>query len=133
MLLMQLSPTAEYRGRAPGSREQSGVGTEDEESQLKFIQRNQDMANCRSVRRAVRLALATATAAAGVTALHAQQNLAATEPGAAPAVQEIVVTGSRLQVPNDVSISPISTVTAAAVEQTGLARVEDILNALPMV
>jgi iron complex outermembrane recepter protein len=91
------------------------------------------MANCRSVRRAVRLALATATAAAGVTALHAQEKVAEAAPEASPPVEEVVVTGSRLQIPNDASISPISTVTATSIEQTGLSRVEDVLNNLPMV
>ncbi|MGP8034530.1 MAG: TonB-dependent receptor, partial [Steroidobacteraceae bacterium] len=46
---------------------------------------------------------------------------------------EVVVTGSRLRTPNETSISPITTVSAADVQQTGLTRVEDILNNLPMV
>jgi iron complex outermembrane receptor protein len=55
--------------------------------------------------------------------------------GAKPeAVQEIVVTGSRIaQSPNDISISPISSVSSVDIQQTGLVRTEDILNNLPQV
>src|SRR5579863_3204385 len=89
------------------------------------------MANSRSLQRAVRLALASATAAAGVSALHAQE---APAPAAAAApVEEVVVTGSRLSTPNETSISPITTVSAVDLQQTGLTRVEDVLNNLPMV
>ena len=51
---------------------------------------------------------------------------------AAP-LQEVVVTGSRLVTPNSTSISPITTVSATDIQATGLTRVEDILNNLPMV
>jgi iron complex outermembrane recepter protein len=44
-----------------------------------------------------------------------------------------VVTGSRLKTPNETAISPISTVSASDITQTGLTRVEDVLNNLPMV
>ena len=85
------------------------------------------MAKSRSLQQAVRFALATA--AAGISALHAQE---APAPAAAP-VEEVVVTGSRLQTPNETSISPITTVSAVDLQQTGLTRVEDVLNNLPMV
>jgi iron complex outermembrane recepter protein len=50
------------------------------------------------------------------------------------AVQEIVVTGSRIaQSPNEISISPIQSVTSVDIQQTGLVRTEDILNNLPQV
>ena len=89
------------------------------------------MAKSRSLQQAVRFALATATAAAGVSALHAQE---APAPAAAAApVEEVVVTGSRLSTPNETSISPITTVSAVDLQQTGLTRVEDVLNNLPMV
>jgi iron complex outermembrane receptor protein len=87
------------------------------------------MAKSRSLQQAVRFALAAATAAAGVSALHAQE---APAPTAAP-VEEVVVTGSRLQTPNETSISPITSVSAVDLQQTGLTRVEDVLNNLPMV
>ncbi len=90
------------------------------------------MANSRSLQKAVRLALATVTTAAGVPALHAQTAPAQAEATPAP-LAEVVVTGSRLQTPNETAISPITTVSAADVQATGLTRVEDILNNLPMV
>jgi iron complex outermembrane receptor protein len=89
------------------------------------------MAKSRSLQQAVRFALATATAAAGVSALHAQE---APAPAAAAApVEEVVVTGSRLSTPNETAISPVTTVSAVDLQQTGLTRVEDVLNNLPMV
>ena len=92
------------------------------------------MAKSRSLNQAVRFALAMASTASGVSALHAQEAQPAqpAAPAAAP-LQEVVVTGSRLQTPNVTSISPITTVSAADVQQTGLTRVEDVLNNLPMV
>jgi iron complex outermembrane recepter protein len=83
----------------------------------------------RVLRNAVRLALATAASASAPLAF------AQTAPAAATGqIQEVVVTGSRLlQSPNDVSISPITTVTQTEIQQTGLTRVEDILANLPMV
>src|SRR5580704_13900033 len=89
------------------------------------------MAHSRSLQQAVRLALATATAAAGVSALHAQE--APAPATAAAPVEEVVVTGSRLSTPQEQSISPITTVTATDLQATGLTRVEDLLNNLPMV
>jgi iron complex outermembrane recepter protein len=91
------------------------------------------MANSRSLQQAVRFALATITASAGVTTLHAQTAPAQPAEAAAAPLQEVVVTGSRLKTPNETAISPISTVSAADITQTGLTRVEDVLNNLPMV
>src|SRR5580658_2888446 len=96
-----------------------------------FPDRGENMTTSRSLQQAVRFALATVTAAAGVSALHAQE-APAPETTAAP-VEEVVVTGSRLQTPNELSISPITTVSAADIQATGLTRVEDVLNNLPQV
>ena len=87
----------------------------------------------RVLHQAVRLALATAAGSAAPLAALAQtappENAAA-----APAIEEVVVTGSRLmQAPNDISISPISTVSSEQIAKTGLVRVEDVLNMLPQV
>src|SRR5205823_10977265 len=83
----------------------------------------------RYVRNAVRLALMTAATSATPLALA---QTAPAQP-AAP-VEEVVVTGSRLlQAPNDISISPVTSVNAADIQQTGLIRVEDILGSLPQV
>jgi iron complex outermembrane recepter protein len=91
------------------------------------------MANSRSLQQAVRFALATITASAGVTTLHAQTAPAQPAEATAAPLQEVVVTGSRLKTPNETAISPISTVTATDITATGLTRVEDVLNNLPMV
>jgi iron complex outermembrane recepter protein len=91
------------------------------------------MANSRSLQQAVRFALATITASAGVTTLHAQTAPAQPAEATAAPLQEVVVTGSRLKTPNETAISPISTVSAGDITQTGLTRVEDVLNNLPMV
>jgi iron complex outermembrane recepter protein len=92
------------------------------------------MSSSTAVRRSVRYALyanAAAVSVGGVTTLHAQE---APAPAAAAApVEEVVVTGSRLQTPNETSISPITSVSAVDIQQTGLTRVEDVLNNLPMV
>src|SRR2546423_11148107 len=83
----------------------------------------------RCVRNAVRLALATAASTSAPLAL------AQTAPDEQPVpVQEVVITGSRLlQAPNDISISPVSSVTSEDIQKTGLVRVEDVLQNLPSV
>jgi len=91
------------------------------------------MANSRSLNQAVRLALATVSATAGVTTLHAQTAPAEAQANPATPIQEVVVTGTRLRTPNEASISPITTVAASDIQATGLTRVEDILDNLPMV
>ena len=86
------------------------------------------------LRHAVRAVLAAATASAAIPAAHAQiapTTAAASGPNAD--LQEVIVTGSRIQNPNLVSVSPITTVTNLDIEQSGLTRVEDILNNLPQV
>jgi len=45
---------------------------------------------------------------------------------------EVFITGTRLPTANEISISPISTVSAVEFRQTGLTRVEDVLDKLPM-
>lgn len=82
------------------------------------------------LRMAVRLALTGSTLAASVGAAQAQQAPAAP---ADSALQEVVVTGSRIAVPNQTSISPVTFVSASDIEQTGLTRIEDVLNQLPQV
>jgi iron complex outermembrane receptor protein len=88
----------------------------------------------RNVRHAVRLALAACASAAAIPLAYSQQPAEAAAPEAAAPVAEVVVTGSRIAtLPNEVSISPITTTTAADIEQTGLVRTEDILNMLPQI
>ncbi len=88
------------------------------------------MAGDRRVLAVLCIALATATAAGGVSPLYAQQPPAPT--AAAESLEEVIVTGTRLATPNEVSISPITSVSAVEFQQTGLTRVEDVLNKLPM-
>ncbi len=79
---------------------------------------------------AVRAVLAAAAASA-VAPAYAQ-----TAPAVAndTALQEVVVTGSRLAIsPNDVSISPVTSVSSLDIQQSGLVRTEDLLNNLPQV
>jgi len=81
-----------------------------------------------NVRHAVRFALAAAAAAASSAALA--QNAAAP----AKELEEVIVTGSRIAAsPNDVSVAPVTTITAGDIQKTGLVRVEDLLNNLPQV
>jgi len=49
------------------------------------------------------------------------------------AIEEVVVTGSRIANPNVVSSSQIAVVTGAEIEDRGITRVEDYLNDLPQV
>ncbi|MEO7205298.1 MAG: TonB-dependent receptor [Steroidobacteraceae bacterium] len=48
-------------------------------------------------------------------------------------LQEVVVTGSRISVPNQVSISPVTFVSSVDIAASGVTRVEDLLNELPQV
>ena len=49
----------------------------------------------------------------------------------APVIEEVVVTGSRIAAPNEVSSSPIQVVTPEEIQRTGLTDVSDILYQLP--
>jgi iron complex outermembrane receptor protein len=90
------------------------------------------MGNNRKLQFAIRAAIAMAGATAAAPTAFSQTVAAANEPAAE--LQEVVVTGSRIQQnPNDVSISPIISVTALEIAQTGLVRTEDLLNNLPQV
>ena len=85
----------------------------------------------RNLRHAVRITLATFATTATAPLAFAQT--APATPAAQAPVQEIIVTGSRIQTPNEVSISPVTSITALDVEQTGLTRTEDMLNNLPQI
>ena len=43
------------------------------------------------------------------------------------------MTGSRIPIPNDVAISPVTEINSALIERTGVTRIEDLLNSLPQV
>jgi outer membrane receptor protein involved in Fe transport len=83
---------------------------------------------------AVRLAITGGTLAATYGVANAQTAPAAQAAATSTAgPEEIVVTGSRIAVPNQTSISPVTFVSAEAIQQTGVTRVEDLLNQLPQV
>jgi iron complex outermembrane recepter protein len=86
------------------------------------------------VRRAIRVAL-TGTSIAAVGIVQAQTPPPKTSSDTSSDVQlsEVVVTGSRIAVPNETSISPVTTVGAQDIERSGVTRVEDLLNQLPQV
>ncbi len=93
------------------------------------------MGNDRKLLFAIRAALATAATISAIPAALSQTVAANTETTASEtSLQEVVVTGSRIAVaPNDISISPITTVSQLDIQQTGLIRTEDILNSLPSI
>lgn len=68
---------------------------------------------------------AVVTAATGIPAVASAQE---------DVLEEIVVTGSRIATdPNLVTSSPVTSVSAAEVELTGITRIEDLVNDLPQV
>ena len=84
------------------------------------------------LRMAVRLALTGSSLVASLGVANAQTAPAVAANNDA-SLQEVVVTGSRISVPNQVSISPVTFVSALDVQQSGVTRVEDLLNELPQV
>jgi outer membrane receptor protein involved in Fe transport len=90
------------------------------------------MGNNRKLQYAIRAVLAAAAATSAVP-IALSQTVAANNTNDTT-LQEVVVTGSRLQQsPNDVSISPVTSITQLDIQQTGLVRTEDLLNNLPQV
>jgi iron complex outermembrane receptor protein len=95
------------------------------------------------VRRAVQLALVNAAAASvALPALAAspdpQTTPTPTNSGTAPApampaLQEVVVTGSRIYIPGLKSTSPVTSISAKQIASTGATTIEDVLNQLPQV
>ena len=84
-----------------------------------------------NVRHAVRLAI-TGAAAAASTAAFAQTAAVTTPPS--KELEEVIVTGTRIQQsPNSVSIAPVTSITADDIQKSGLVRTEDLLNNLPQV
>ena len=90
------------------------------------------------LRLAIHAALVGAAATAAAPVAQAQAVTAAgpaqvAAPAASDTLQEVVVTGSRISAPNQVSISPVTFVSAVDIQQSGVTRVEDLLNSLPQV
>jgi iron complex outermembrane receptor protein len=76
-------------------------------------------------------AFAAASFASAQTAPSAAATTTATTEGAPAAVQELVVTGSRIPQPNLTSVSPLTTVTSQDVKLTGSTDILQLLNELP--
>src|SRR5215831_16155072 len=90
------------------------------------------------LRQAVRAALLYSGTFAAALATHtsvAQTPPASgnDQPDTAPAMTEVVVTGSRIATPALGSVSPITAISAPEIRATGTTRVEDLLNSLPQV
>ena len=82
---------------------------------------------------AVRAALTGGSLAASFGVANAQTAPAATTAAPSSELSEVVVTGSRIAVPNQISVSPVTFVSSADVQTSGVTRVEDLLNELPQV
>ena len=82
------------------------------------------------LRTAVRVALTGGSVAATFGVAHAQTPA---PPTADTTLSEVVVTGSRIAVPNETSISPVTFVPALEIQEMGATRIEDVLNQLPQV
>ncbi len=91
----------------------------------------------RIVRQAVRAALWTGGAFIAAQSMAQAQTaptrVAAADEDSTPALSEVVVTGSRIATPNLDSISPVTAVTSEEIKQTGVTRIEDLINSLPQV
>jgi iron complex outermembrane recepter protein len=85
------------------------------------------------LRFAIHAALGGSSLVASIGAVHSQTAPATAANAPSDQLQEVVVTGSRIAVPNQTSISPVTFVSAAEIQQTGVTRVEDLLNQLPQV
>jgi iron complex outermembrane recepter protein len=92
------------------------------------------MSSSNQISRAVRRALVlSAVAMAGNLPAIAQQQLAAAAGNSEESVETVTVTGSRIPQPQIESISPLTTISNEQIQQTGVTRVEDLLNTLPQV
>ncbi|MBS0417393.1 MAG: TonB-dependent receptor [Proteobacteria bacterium] len=84
----------------------------------------------RAVHRALILGAMTV---AGSMPLHAQDRSDSDAAAPSAPLETVTVTGSRIVVPNETSISPVTAISAEQITNTGRTRVEDVLNTLPQV
>ena len=92
--------------------------------------RNTEIA--RAVRYALLMGTVTAAAATSLPAAAQTQQAQATEQETTP-LATVVVTGSRIPQPQLESVSPVTVVGSEEISQTGVTRIEDLLNQLPQV
>jgi iron complex outermembrane receptor protein len=84
-----------------------------------------------AVRRALMCGALAASASLPALAQTKADAAAASPPTGA--IEEVVVTGSRIPQPQLESVSPVTTVSQEAIQQSGATRIEDLLNTLPQV
>jgi len=94
--------------------------------------------NNRLLRQAVRAAFFYSGTVAAALATHTSaaqtaSTPAADQPETTPAMSEVVVTGSRISTPALASVSPITAVSSQEIRDSGVTRIEDLLNSLPQV
>ncbi|ACG78996.1 TonB-dependent receptor [Phenylobacterium zucineum HLK1] len=77
------------------------------------------------------LASSILSSAAALAALAAAQPAAAQDAAADVAVEELVVTGSRIRLQDFTAPAPVSTVTGEAIERSGLTNVTDLMQSYP--
>jgi iron complex outermembrane recepter protein len=88
------------------------------------------------IARAVRYAIlmgSVAVATATSSPAQAQVQAQATDQEATAKLETIVVTGSRIPQPQLESVSPVTVVGSEEIQQTGITKIEDLLNTLPQV
>ena len=71
--------------------------------------------------------------AEAVPATPAQQSVPQPAPEESPQLQEIIVTGSRIASPNEVSTSPIQVVSSNSIRVSGKTDITDIISQLPQI
>jgi iron complex outermembrane receptor protein len=71
--------------------------------------------------------------AAATLSAATQQAVPAPLPEPAPQLQEIIVTGSRIASPNEVSTSPITVVSSDSIKVSGKTDISDIISQLPQI
>jgi outer membrane receptor protein involved in Fe transport len=87
-----------------------------------------------SVRAAVRTCISASLAATAlVPAIFIANTALAADADDSRALEEVIVTGSRIAQPNLETISPVTIVSAEDIQQQGTIRVEDMLNKLPQI
>jgi outer membrane receptor protein involved in Fe transport len=93
------------------------------------------MSTTKQISRAVRRALMLSVGAAAATAasLPAMGQAAPAPAPESAQVETIVITGSRIPQPQLESVSPVTSINNVAIQQSGVTRVEDLLNTLPQV
>jgi iron complex outermembrane recepter protein len=85
----------------------------------------------RSIAKRFMMGLSMCACVAGISMPAMAQQAPALSPEPAPALTEIIVTGSRIAAPNEVSTSPIQVVSAKEIQQGGKTDAIDLLNQLP--